>query len=76
MNKYDKILMGNEADAIKFLVSECNLETRDAFIFLKRYRSKKEYELMALSMEVEVVNVQSEISEMNEFIEKNCVKTK
>jgi hypothetical protein len=69
MYKHDSKLMGDEVEALSFLKEECGLVNGDALKFLKRYRQKKAYELLALSMETEVVDVEDTIRAMNEFIE-------
>ncbi len=70
MYKYDQILMGNEIAALKFLIEECDFDKEFALKFLKRYWQKKEYELMALSMETDVTVVEDELKDMNNEIDE------
>ena len=70
MYKYDKILMGYEVAALKFLTEECGLDKEEALKFLKRYWQRKEYESLALSMETDVTVVEDELKEMNEELDE------
>ena len=70
MYKYDKILMGYEVAALKFLIDECGLDKEEALKFLKRYWQRKEYETLALSMETDVTVVEDELKEMNEELDE------
>ena len=70
MYKYDQILMGNEVAALKFLIDECGFDKELALKFLKRYWQKKEYELLALSMETDVTIVEDELKDMNNEIDE------
>lgn len=74
MYKYDSKLMGDEVEAIDFLKKECGLVNGEALKFLKKYRQKKAYELMALSMETEVSDVEGYIKAMNDFIDERFLK--
>lgn len=69
MYKYDEILMGYEAAALRFLIEECGFTNEDALKFLKRYWQRKEYEKLALSMETDVTVVEDELKEMNSEID-------
>ena len=69
MYKYDKLLMGNEVAALKFLIDECGFEKDKALRFLKRYWQRKEYEKLALSMETDVTVVEDELKDMNREID-------
>ncbi len=69
MYKYDEILMGYEAAALRFLTEECGFTNEDALKFLKRYWQRKEYEKLALSMETDVTVVEDELKEMNNEID-------
>ena len=69
MYKYDEILMGYEAAALRFLIEECGFTNEDALKFLKRYWQRKEYEKLALSMETDVTVVEDELKEMNNEID-------
>ena len=70
MYKYDDILMGNEVEALNFLVNECGMESEYALKFLKKYWQKKEYELLALSMETDVTVVEDTFKNMTEEIDQ------
>lgn len=70
MYKYDEILMGNEVEAMSFLVNDCKMEKEYALKFLKRYWQKKEYELLALSMETDVTVVEDEFKDMTSEIDE------
>ena len=70
MYKYDEILMGNEAEAMNFLIEKCGMEKEYALKFLERYRKKKEYELQALSMETDVTVVEDEFKDMTSEIDE------
>ncbi len=70
MYKYDEILMGNEVEAMNFLVNDCKMEKEYALKFLKRYWQKKEYELLALSMETDVTVVEDEFKDMTSEIDE------
>ena len=74
MYNYDKLLMGNEVAAVDFLSKHCDMKKSDALKFIGKYRQKKEYELLALSMETDVVCVEKELEEMNEFINVKSLK--
>lgn len=76
MYKHDSKLMGDEVEALSFLKEECGLVNGDALKFLKRYRQKKAYELLALSMETEVVDVEDTIRAMNDFISNRLERRK
>ena len=80
MYKYDEILMGYEAAALRFLIEDCGLSAEDALKFLKRYRQRKEYEKLALSMETDVTVVEDELKEMtrdiDEMIESHSKKNR
>ena len=70
MYKYDEILMGNEVEAMNFLVDKCGMEKDYALKFLKKYWQKKEYEMMALSMETDVTVVEDEFKDMTSEIDE------
>ncbi len=70
MYKYDDILMGDEVEALKFLVDRCGMESGYALKFLKEYWQKKEYELLALSMETDVTVVEDTFKNMTEEIDQ------
>lgn len=70
MYKYDEVLLGNENEALNFLVNECGMENEYALKFLKRYRQSKEYELKALSMETDVTVVEDAFKIMTNEIDE------
>ena len=70
MYEYDEILMGNEVEAMDFLANECGMGKEYALKFLKKYWQKKEYELLALSMETDVTAVEDEFKDMTNEIKE------
>lgn len=77
MYKYDEILMGNEVEAMNFLINDCGMGSEYALKFLKKYWQKKEYEMLALSMETDVTVVEDEFKNMtNEIDERLGISVK